>query len=196
MPAAVRELEGATAGAPEGWRGTNTVGVLCTKRPATKGAREAVRKSGMPVVYIMVEDIGEGKGRVTQMLWNERVDEIGAEGTAVGTRHVVEEGKGLEKEAVLLWKGKVWEPKPARGSRSRTRAKGVKAKAKTAENGLTRPLKGHKTEAGELSQRGGGEVVAGVAVSVSASASKKKEKAEDKAAASTKKAKKTTERIQ
>lgn len=109
-PETVRELEGAAAGAPDGWRGSGTIGVLCAKRPATKGVREAVRNSGMPVVWIMVEDLGDNGGRVRQVLWNKRVSELGAEGMAVGLEHVIGEGKDIENEAVLLWKGKPWKP--------------------------------------------------------------------------------------
>ena len=109
-PETVRELEGAAAGAPEGWRSRGTVGVLCAKKPATKGVREAVRRSGMPIVWVMVEDLGVRGGRVRQVLWNQRVSELGAEGMAVGLRHAAADGEEMEKEAVLLWKGKPWQP--------------------------------------------------------------------------------------
>ena len=55
----VRELEGCVAGAPAGWRGENTLAVLCAKRQASKGVRDAVRDAGMGVVWIMIE---EGQG--------------------------------------------------------------------------------------------------------------------------------------
>ncbi|MCJ1468213.1 hypothetical protein MMC07_006841 [Pseudocyphellaria aurata] len=123
-PERVRELEGSMAGAPEGWRGANTVGVLCAKQAATKGVREAVRRSGIPVVWIMVEEddegggTGTGKGRVRQVLWNEKVAAMGAEGVGVGVRYAVSHqgrdetrtASGLEKEAVLLWEGREWDP--------------------------------------------------------------------------------------
>ncbi len=107
-PMTVRELEGAAAGAPEGWRGSGTIGVLCAKRPATKGVRKAVRRSGMPVVWIMVEDVGHKGGRVRQLLWNQRVSELGAQGMAAGLEHMAGEKEGMQSETVLLWKGKPW----------------------------------------------------------------------------------------
>ena len=109
-PETVRELEGAAAGAPDGWRGSGTIGVLCAKRPATKGVMEAVRRSGMPVLWIMVDDIGQNEARVRQMLWNERVSELGAEGMAVGLRHRTGKHGLMEHESILLWKGEPWPP--------------------------------------------------------------------------------------
>lgn len=61
----------------------------------------------MPVVWVMIEDLGEGRGRVRQVLWNDRVDELGGEGVGVGVRYL---GGGVEKEMVLMWKGELWEP--------------------------------------------------------------------------------------
>ena len=109
LPETVRELEGVAAGAPEGWRNDKTIGVLCAKRPATKGVREAVMRSGTPILWIMIEDTGKSEGRVKQVLWNQKVSELGAEGMAVGLRHVCEMGEPMDSEAVLLWKGKPWE---------------------------------------------------------------------------------------
>jgi len=52
---------------------------------------------------------GEGVGRVRQVLWNERVGQLGAEGVGVTVRYL-DRGEGVESEAVLTWKGEVWEP--------------------------------------------------------------------------------------
>ena len=120
-PEVIRELEGAVAGAPDGWRGTGTVGVLCGKRPATKGVREAVRNSGMPVVWVMVEETGEGEGKVgkvRQVLWNDRVGELGLVGMGVGLKHMLGGEVGTEKEAVLLWKGVPWQPEAQENERA------------------------------------------------------------------------------
>jgi hypothetical protein len=104
-PAVVRELEGAFAAAPAGWRGGCVVGVLCGRVEATKGLRDALRGCGRPVVWVQVA----GEGRVGQVLWNAAVAKLGAEGVGVGVRYW---GGGAEgaKEAVLTWKGEVWEP--------------------------------------------------------------------------------------
>lgn len=105
------------AGAPPGWRNSgengNTVAVLCAKKAATDGVRQAVRRSKVPVVWAMVEDLEkDGEGRVRQVLWNGRVRELGAEGVGVGLRYLPGGGEGVqvEKEVVLTWSGKVWEP--------------------------------------------------------------------------------------
>ena len=87
------------------------MGVLCATREATKGVRDAVKRLGRPVMWIMLEDVGEGQGRIRQVLWNQRVAEIGAQGVDVQTRYSpTEEGNELDQEAVLTWDGKIWEP--------------------------------------------------------------------------------------
>lgn len=86
--------------------------VLCAKREATRGVREAVRRSGAPVVWVMVEELEEGVGRVRQVLWNARVSEMGAEGMSVGVKYLPQRELGgkVEREMALTWKGEVWEP--------------------------------------------------------------------------------------
>lgn len=110
-PNLIRELEGALAGAPPGWRGPGTVAMLVTTRAATKGVRDAVARSGVPAVWVMIEDDGTGAGRVRQMLWNTKGKKMGLAGMGVHVRYLP--GKGgetVEKEVVLTWKGEVWEP--------------------------------------------------------------------------------------
>ncbi|MCJ1282254.1 hypothetical protein MMC26_001577 [Xylographa opegraphella] len=113
-PNLVRELEGAFAGTPAGWRGGDVVGVLCAGREATKGVREAIRNARRGLVWCQIEDMGEGVGRVRQMLWNQRVGALGAEGVSVGVRHTLVAGdvgeRGCHDEVVLMWKGEVWKP--------------------------------------------------------------------------------------
>lgn len=112
-PESIRELQGAIVGAPAAWRmdAGAVVGVLCAKTKATMGVRRAVQRCGMPVVWVMVEDLGERGGRVRQVLWNERVDELGGQGVGVGVRYL---GGGVEREMVLMWKGEMWEPELVR----------------------------------------------------------------------------------
>ncbi len=94
-------------GAPNGWRGSRTVGVLCAKRAATKGVMEAVRRCGIPVVWVMIEDVGEGQGSVRQVLWNKKVAELGGEGVGVGVKYGE---RGRERVSVLMWEGREWDP--------------------------------------------------------------------------------------
>ncbi|KAL8936812.1 MAG: hypothetical protein Q9211_004000, partial [Gyalolechia sp. 1 TL-2023] len=116
-PSLVRELAGIYAGAPAGWRNDGadgkTVAMLCGKKAATAGARDALRSCKVPVVWVAIEDSGtDGPGKVKQVLWNQRVNELGAEGVGVGLRYMPggRPGFELEKEVVLTWQGKVWEP--------------------------------------------------------------------------------------
>lgn len=104
-PNLIRELEGAFVGAPAGWRGEGILGVLVSPREATKGVREALGRSGSPIVWMMVEQEEE---RVRQVLWNRKASEVGLEGLGVTVRYcgrAGEEQKG--KELVLTWKGEV-----------------------------------------------------------------------------------------
>lgn len=113
-PNLVRELEGAFAGVPPGWRRDNVVGVLCAPREATKGVRDAVRAAGRGVVWIMVDGIGASEGTVRQILWNEKAAHEGLMGLNVQIRYISNEmvgQEGVEKEVVLTWKGQVWNPR-------------------------------------------------------------------------------------
>lgn len=109
-PQHVRELEGAFAGAPPGWRARDGVmGLLVGTRTATKGVREALGRSGLPMGYVCCR---AGEGTVSQMLWNARAEEEGLEGWGAVVRHRVDsEGDGGggsgEGELVLVRNGKV-----------------------------------------------------------------------------------------
>ena len=93
-----------------------------TAREATKGVRDAIRRFGRPVVLVMLENLGEGEGRVRQVLWNQKVAEIGVEGVGAQVRYLPGKGdgdgvgdggeyeEGVDTEVVLTWKGEVWEP--------------------------------------------------------------------------------------
>lgn len=98
-------------------------GVLCAKREATGGVREAVRMSEKGVVWIMVEDLDEGVGtiereeparrggRVKQILWNEKVAKMVGDNIGAGVRYVPGAGgRGMEKEVCLMVDGMVWVP--------------------------------------------------------------------------------------
>lgn len=138
-PELIRELEGALSDPPVGWRGKETVGVLCAKRAATAGVRDAVRRCGKGVVWVMVEDLDEGVdavegegeredgenvcnirerrgGRVKQILWNKRVREMVGESVGAGVRYLPEVGgRVVEREVCLMVDGVVWVPEAGEG---------------------------------------------------------------------------------
>jgi hypothetical protein len=99
-PNLIRELEGTFAGAPVGWRGEGILGILVSRREATKGVRDTLAKSRYPLVWILAELDGE----VRQVLWNKRAEEVGLEGLGVEVKY----GGKLQptrKNMVLTWKG-------------------------------------------------------------------------------------------
>ncbi|CEJ87002.1 hypothetical protein VHEMI04272 [[Torrubiella] hemipterigena] len=101
-PQHIRELEGAFAGAPPGWRTSapgagRVMALLVAERAATKGVQDALGRSKWPMGYVFCE----GNGSVRQILWNARATELGLEGVEIGTRHV-----GGEKELVIMRQGR------------------------------------------------------------------------------------------
>ena len=132
----IRELEGAVS-ATERER-ERVVGVLCAKREATAGVREALRRCRRGVVWVMIEDSeevserrggvneeGKGKsekvdgvheglvGRIKQILWNEEVGRMVGSRVGAGVRYIPDgvKGKGAwSKEVVLMVEGRVWVP--------------------------------------------------------------------------------------
>ncbi|TQS32956.1 hypothetical protein Golomagni_06716 [Golovinomyces magnicellulatus] len=81
-PQHVRELEGAFAGAPPGWR-SDVMALLVCERSATKGVRDALGRSRWPMGYVFCERDGTPK----QMIWNQKAEELGLAGLGVGARH-------------------------------------------------------------------------------------------------------------
>ncbi|KAL4870077.1 hypothetical protein BDV12DRAFT_195686 [Aspergillus spectabilis] len=71
-PNLVRELEGVTA-RQAGGSGGGCAGVLVSPREATRGVREALGRSGMPLVWMMVGF----DGAIRQVLWNGGVEGLG-----------------------------------------------------------------------------------------------------------------------
>lgn len=101
-PTMIRELEGAVVGAPAGWRGQGVVALLAARDEATKGVREAVRRSGMPMGFVNVT----GGGVIRQFIWNAAAVERGLEGVGVTVKYPVDDNK--EPEITLTWEGKPW----------------------------------------------------------------------------------------
>ncbi|KAI9667030.1 MAG: hypothetical protein M1829_005570 [Trizodia sp. TS-e1964] len=107
-PNYIRELEGAFAGAPRAWRAG--LALLVATKGATRGVREALGRSRLPLAYFAV---GEG-GVVRQVLWNASAGACGLEGVGVGVRYCLEGGgaadadaAGPREEIVLSWRGEV-----------------------------------------------------------------------------------------
>ena len=114
----IRELEGAVSATQMGREKERVVGVLCAKRDATAGLREAVRRCRRGVVWVMIEDaetserrvgvneegegveglsgksekidgVHEGRiGRVKQILWNEEVGRMIGGRVGAGVRYI------------------------------------------------------------------------------------------------------------
>ncbi|RTE80785.1 hypothetical protein BHE90_004740 [Fusarium euwallaceae] len=99
-PMYVRELKGALAAAPPGWRGVDTLGLLVAEKPATKGVQRDMNSAEVALGYVSCSKEGE----LVQLLWNYKAQEMGLEGISVGVRHGVE---GQEKKLVLMKRGKI-----------------------------------------------------------------------------------------
>lgn len=97
-PSFVRELKGALAVAPPGWRGDDALGLLVGEKPATKGVVGEILGSDRALGYVCCSREGD----IRQILWNGRAQDIGLEGVAVGVRH-----EGEDKKLVLLREGEV-----------------------------------------------------------------------------------------
>ncbi|KAI9890226.1 MAG: hypothetical protein M1814_004388 [Vezdaea aestivalis] len=102
-PAAVREMEGMGAGAPKGWRGEGVLRLMVAGRAATKGVREAMGRSPGAMGFGMIKG-----GKIEQLVWNRKVEQLGLEEAGVGLRFW-EEGEKRGKEVVLIWRGEVIE---------------------------------------------------------------------------------------
>ena len=119
-PHLVRELEGAFAGAPlHGYAAQGALGILCAPREATRGVREALGRSRLPLAFVMLE--AHGRGRVLQFLWNRAAVDLGLDGVGVTMRYSCsaggedgDEGEGegerekeVGAEVALTWRGEV-----------------------------------------------------------------------------------------
>ncbi|KPM44375.1 hypothetical protein AK830_g2175 [Neonectria ditissima] len=106
-PMYVRELKGARAEAPPGWRGAGDVlGLLVGEKPATRGVQEELRAPAA-LGYVCCSKAGE----VKQLLWNEAAQKMGLEDVTVAVRYAGGDGDGdrdrdegdePEKQLVLM----------------------------------------------------------------------------------------------
>ena len=99
-PAEVRELEGAFVGAPAGWRGSEVLALLVSQKEATKGVRDALGRSRWPMGFVMCTR----QGKVLQMLWNRKAEELALLGVSVSLKYASEDRD--DREIVLMWEGK------------------------------------------------------------------------------------------
>ncbi|KAI9811852.1 MAG: hypothetical protein M1827_005203 [Pycnora praestabilis] len=108
-PNLIREMEGAFAGAPAGWNGTNVLGLLAAPKEATKGVRDALGRSRLPLCYLKVGL----EGKLEQCLWNKVAASTGLEGMGVTMKYTPTESpesKDVDREVVLTWKGNILTP--------------------------------------------------------------------------------------
>ncbi|KAI1639888.1 hypothetical protein F4809DRAFT_648401 [Biscogniauxia mediterranea] len=101
-PGIIRELEGTFTGAPVGWRGAGVLGLLVAPKPATKGVREAMRRSRWPMGFICCSD----EGVLKQLIWNHMADEKGLEGMGVNIQFPQGGGKEEGPRLILTWKAR------------------------------------------------------------------------------------------
>jgi hypothetical protein len=101
-PSMVRELEGAVVGAPVRYRGEGTISILAAAKEATKGVRDAVGRSRLPMAYLNVTT----EGRVRQFVWNHAAVECGLQGVGVALRYLA----NGESDVALTWKAMPWSP--------------------------------------------------------------------------------------
>lgn len=99
-PNMVRELEGAVVGAPVKYRAQGTVAILATGGEATKGVRDAVTRSMMPMAFLNITT----EGLIRQFIWNQAAVAIGLDGVGVTLRY----SPHKEHEVALTWNGHPW----------------------------------------------------------------------------------------
>ncbi|KAK4631735.1 hypothetical protein CLAFUW4_03602 [Fulvia fulva] len=120
-PAMVRELEGACQGAPLGWRGKDVMALLISDRSSTRGVREAIQRSSLPIGFMLITDMGF----LQQFFWNPAA--TNAFLTGMEAMPLYHQKVGMEMfckremkflpckdekhdTVALLWQGKHWKP--------------------------------------------------------------------------------------
>ncbi|KAI5240924.1 hypothetical protein E4T43_05709 [Aureobasidium subglaciale] len=99
-PSMIRELEGAVVGAPTRYRGEGTLAILAAAKEATKGVRDAVGRSRLPMAYLNITT----EGSVRQFVWNQAAVECALESVGVTLRYLA----NGESEVALTWRGLPW----------------------------------------------------------------------------------------
>lgn len=99
------------ASAPPGWRGDNVIGLLAATKVATKGIRDTMARSVVPLAFLCVD---AKDGLVRQFVWNQAaVVRCGIEGVGVALSYP-------EEHVVLTWQGEPWHPKTNLKGKSKT----------------------------------------------------------------------------
>ena len=110
VPATIRELEGAYAGAPSEWQGDNVLALLATSKTLTKGVLEGVQRSQSSLGALHIE-LG---GLTRQFIWNTVAGERGLAGVGVTAKYEESPFRSAEapvgvpatiKTVALTWKG-------------------------------------------------------------------------------------------
>jgi len=109
-PRMIRELEGAYAGAPAGWRSPSTavgttgvLALLISTGEVTKGVQTAMQRSRWPMGFLQISP----EGVLRQFLWNNCAASVGLEGVGVTPQYEERDGK-MEERLVLTWMGRAW----------------------------------------------------------------------------------------
>jgi hypothetical protein len=111
LPSAIRELEGAYAGAPSGWTGDNVLALLSSSKPMTKGVLDGIQRSPSALGALRIDS----EGLTRQFIWNAIAGQKGLAGVGVTAKYSEEQSpaasakKGITqtiKTVALTWNGK------------------------------------------------------------------------------------------
>lgn len=114
LPALIRELEGTYVGAPAGWKGDSTLGLLASSHEASPGACLAITRSDLPLGFVQVTK----EGIVKQFIWNDVARSsclphvgvtyrYGLAEERIGKAHRTSD-KPLDGSIALTWQGQPW----------------------------------------------------------------------------------------
>lgn len=91
----VRELKGALAAAPPGWRGDDVLGLLVGEKPATKGVQSEMHSADVALGYVCCSKEGD----ILQLIWNIKAQAMGLDGVTVGLKY------GEDNNKLVLMRG-------------------------------------------------------------------------------------------
>ena len=115
LPSAIRELEGAYAGAPSGWTGDNVLALLSSSKAMTKGVLEGIQRSPSALGALHIDSDGLAR----QFIWNAVAGQKGLAGVGVTAKYSDEQSRTASakqgttqtiKTVALTWNGKPFTP--------------------------------------------------------------------------------------